>query len=355
MFERRAPEQHDTLPDIPEPAENPLLLGHDQARTMLAGAYRAGKLHHALLLAGRRGIGKATLAFHLAHHLFIHPDHRTAPLEFGDIDPETQAFRLVAQGAHPGLLHLTRPYGEREKKFKTVITVDEIRRVNRFLALTPPDGGYRVVIVDAADDMNTSAANALLKNLEEPPPRTVFILIAHSMGRLLPTIRSRCQVLKLDPLTPLLLEELLTRLGAELPEGADERRLLVDRAAGSARDAVLLTEFGGLEIEQVVDRIMAGRRFETAEAYRLAEAAAGRERQVQFDLFNRAVLDRVAEGASKAAAAGAVAQAERLASLWEEFAETIRQVEIFNLDRKQHVVGIMGRLHQSMHELGLRG
>jgi len=351
VFERRAPEQYDSLPEIPEPAENPSLFGHLNARAMLAGAYRSGKLHHALLFAGRQGIGKATLAFHLAYHVFVNPDHRSAPPALSEIDPDAQAFRLVAQGAHPGLLHLTRPYVERDKKFKTVITVDEIRRVSRFLSLTPPDGGYRVVIVDPADDMNTNAANALLKNLEEPPPRTIFILIAHSLGRLLPTIRSRCQVYKLDPLPSDSLEELLQGLGANLPEGSDERRLLLDRAGGSARDAILLTEFGGLEIEQVIERILGQRRFDVAEAHKLAEAASGRERQVQFALFNRALLDRLADAASRAASAGAVSQAERLAVLWGETAETVRQVEIFNLDRKQHVVMSLNRLHRAMHEL----
>jgi DNA polymerase-3 subunit delta' len=351
VFERRAPEQHDSLPDIPEPPENPLLVGHENARSMLASAYRAGKLHHALLFAGRPGIGKATLAFHLAHHLFTNPDHRLGPLDFSDIDTNSQDFRLAAQGAHPGVLHLTRPFVERDKKFKTVITVDEIRRVARFLSLTPPDGGYRVVIVDPADDMNANAANALLKNLEEPPPRTIFILITHSFGRLLPTIRSRCQVYKLDPLSPGLLEKLLQSLGASLPETEEERRLLIQRAQGSARDAILLTEFGGLEIEQAIENLLEQRRFDVPAAYKLAEAATGRERQVQFDLFNRAVLDRVANAASHSASAGDIAQAERFANFWEELAETIRQVEIFNLDRKQHVVSSLNRLHNAMHVL----
>lgn len=350
MFERVAPEQHDTLPDIPEPAENPLLVGHEEACAMLARAYRTGKLPHALLLAGRPGIGKATLAFHLAHHLFRHPDHTGAPEELAAIDTASQAFRLAAQGAHPGLLHLTRPYTERDKKFKTVITVDEVRRVSRFLSLTPSDGGYRVVIVDPADDMNTSAANALLKNLEEPPHRTLFILIVHSLGRLLPTIRSRCQTIRLEPLASDRLEALLVQLGAGLPASGEERRLLMERAAGSAREAILMTQFGGLEISQVVDRIAASRRFEVAEAHKLADAATGRERQVQFDLFNRAVLDRMAEAASGAAAAGAADRAAKLAALWEETAETIAQAEIFNLDRRQHVMSLMLRLHGAMRE-----
>ena len=197
MFERIAPEQHDTLDGIPEPAENPHLFGHGEAASMLAAAYRAGKLPHALLFAGPLGVGKATLAFHLAYHLLKFPRHESAPAELAKPDPDSALFRQIAIGAHPSVLHLTRPANEKTKGFKTVVTVDEIRRVNRFLSMTSHDGGYRVVIVDPADDMNVNAANALLKNLEEPPSRTVFILISHSPGGLLPTIRSRCQMVRL--------------------------------------------------------------------------------------------------------------------------------------------------------------
>ena len=165
---------------------------------MLAAAYRSGKLSHALLLAGPQGIGKATLAFHLARHLLRHPSPETAPDELEGPDTASSLFRQIATGAHPSVLHLTRPMNEKTKSFKTVVTVDEVRRINRFLSLTSHDGSYRVVIVDPADDMNTNAANALLKNLEEPPSRTLFILITHSIGRLLPTIRSRCQTILLS-------------------------------------------------------------------------------------------------------------------------------------------------------------
>ncbi len=164
MFERLAPEQYDSIPGVPEPAENPRLIGHAEASALLAGAYRAGKLHHALLLAGAHGIGKATLAFHLARHLLKYPRSEAAPDRLEDADVGTPLFRQVASGAHPSVLNLTRPYDDKRKVFKTVVTVEEIRRVNRFLSMTSHDGGYRIVIVDSADDMNASAANALLKS-----------------------------------------------------------------------------------------------------------------------------------------------------------------------------------------------
>jgi DNA polymerase-3 subunit delta' len=198
MRERLAPDQHDTLDGIPEPSENPFLFGHAEAKSMLAGSLRAGKLPHALIFAGPQGIGKATLAFHLANLLLQNLDPASVQ-DIGSPDPTSAIFRQVASGAHPSVLHLTRPVNERTKGFKTVVTVDEIRKVNRFLSMTAYDGGWRVVIVDPADDMNTNAANALLKNLEEPPAKTVFVLIVHSIGSMLPTIRSRSQTIRLAP------------------------------------------------------------------------------------------------------------------------------------------------------------
>lgn len=346
MFERTAPERFDTLPEIPEPSENPLLVGHQRVADMLAGAYRAGKLHHGLLFAGPPGIGKATLAFHLANHLFAYPRAEDAPEHLSVPDPKSQAFRLIAQDAHPSLLHLTRPFVERDKKFKTVITVDEIRRIQRFLSLTPHDGGYRVVIVDPADDLNISAANALLKSLEEPPPRTVFILITHSAGRLLPTIRSRCQIVRLQPLAAADLAGLLRSLGAA-DGGSDEE--IAARAQGSVRNAILLSQFGGAEIADVLHKLVSGRNFDAAEALRLGEAVSGRERDVQFSIFNRTVLDMINQFATTRAEAGDTRGAAAAADLWDEINTAIRDAETFNLDRKQHASGIAAKLNAAFN------
>ncbi|TIP07128.1 MAG: DNA polymerase III subunit delta', partial [Mesorhizobium sp.] len=119
IFERIAPEQHDTLDGVPEPSETSRLIGHAQTAGMLATAYRAGKLPHALILAGPHGIGKATLAFHLAHHLLRHPDFAAAPEALAVPDPASSLFRQIATGAHPSVLHLTRPANDKTKSFKT--------------------------------------------------------------------------------------------------------------------------------------------------------------------------------------------------------------------------------------------
>lgn len=349
-FARIAPEQFDTLPDIPEPAENALLVGHGDAADFLASSYRAGKLHHALLLAGPAGIGKATLAFHLANHLISHPRASEAPTRLAQPDPASAVFRQIAQGAHPAVLHLTRPVNERTKGFKSVITVDEIRRVSRILGMTSHDGGYRVVIVDPADDMNVNAANALLKNLEEPPARCLFILIAHQLGRLLPTIRSRCQLVKLKPLDPDHLALVLDRLGADVGRGEGAREAVLARAAGSVREAVLMTQYGGLEIAEALEKVTTAATFEVESAWRIAEAVAGRDSEIQFGVFTSLVLDHAASGAAREAAQGALGRSAALSELWSQLRGLITEADAYNLDRKQLVMDILRRLHAVLHQ-----
>jgi len=340
-FERLAPEQHDTLDGIPEPAENPLLLAHEGEADRLAAAYRAGKMHHALILSGPRGIGKATFAFHLANHLLKFPDRTVAPETLAKPDPSASLFRMIASGAHPGVLYLARPLNDKTKVFRTAVTVEEIRRVNRFLSMTSHDGGYRVVIIDPADDMNVNAANALLKNLEEPPSRTLFILISHAARGLLPTIRSRCQTVRLHGLLPGQLESVLSGFGLVVADAAG----LAAQAGGSAREAILLTEYGGLEIAGAVETIIHANRFDAVAATKLADAVAGRDQAIPFSLFNAHALDRVGVQATNAALAGDLVRAEALSALWQEASRTIVETETYNLDKRQHVIGLVRRIH----------
>lgn len=348
MFERIAPEQHDTLDGVPEPSENPNLVGHGNVASMIADAYRAGKLPHALLVSGPLGVGKATLAFHLAYHLLRNPVHDKALAVLTRPDPGSSLYRQIAIGAHPSVLHLTRPANEKTKGFKTVITVEEVRRVSRFLSLTSHDGGYRVVIIDPADDMNTNAANALLKNLEEPPARTIFIMVTHSPGALLPTIRSRCQMLRLAPLGKAELMSALAGLDIQLPVDDISRDALAVRSGGSVRMAILLTQYGGLEIADATDAIVRAPRLDVAGAHRVADAVSGRDSAVQFTIFNRHVLDLLAKTATEAALGGDTARAHGYSQNWDECLVAIRETETYNLDRKQHVLNMIVRLQDTL-------
>ncbi len=345
MFERIAPEQNDTLDGIPEPSENPFLVGHEATGAVLAAAYRGGKLPHALIFAGPQGVGKATLAFHLAYHLLKNPSSDSAPADFSTPDAASALYRQIAIGAHPAVLHLTRPYDEKAKRFKTVVAVDEIRRVSRFLSLKTHDGGYRIVIVDPADDMNASAANALLKNLEEPPSRTVFVLIAHAPGALLPTIRSRCRIFRLAPLSAGDLAAALAALGLEPPVDEQGRAALAQRAGGSVRMAILLTQYGGLEIAEAIDRIAMKARFDVPAAHKVGDAVSGRDQSIQFEIFNLHALDLLSGEASAAARGGHASRADLLSESWGELRTATDEAETYNLDRKQHVLNTLARLN----------
>ena len=190
----------DLMDGVPHPAQNEQLIGHVSQTTHLLKQYQSGRMHHAWLLSGPRGIGKATLAMQMAMHVLRFPNGQQAPMEFQEISQHDPVFGKVSARSHPNLLHLTRPWDAKSKKFKTKLTVDEIRLTVPFFGSSRGEDGWRVTIVDPADDMNTSASNALLKILEEPPDQTIFFIISHSPAKILPTIRSRCQQLALHQL-----------------------------------------------------------------------------------------------------------------------------------------------------------
>src|SRR5204863_3643546 len=213
-------------PAAPPPRANPDLLGHEAAEAELRRLFDSGRMPHALLLSGPRGIGKATLAFRLARFVLASGGGEGPPGGlFGEpgasglaIAPDSGTFRRVASGGHADLLTVERAYDPRRRRLRGEIIVGNAREIGTFLRLTPAEGGWRVVVVDGADEMNRAAANALLKILEEPPRRTLLLLVAHSPGRLLPTIRSRCRRFPLAPLPPAIVRQLLLRYRRDLPE-----------------------------------------------------------------------------------------------------------------------------------------
>ncbi len=237
---------------VPAPRANPLLVGHDGAMAELAAAARSGRLPHAWLIWGPRGVGKATLAFRFARHLL-------AGARGGDdlaLDPDHPVFRRVASGGHPDLLTVERGYDEKKERWRTEIVVDEVRRIGDFVHLTAAEGGWRVIVVDSVDDMKKSAANALLKVLEEPPSRTVLLLVSHAPGQLLPTIRSRCRRLALGPLSQAAVVGLLRRYRPELPDA--DAATLARLGEGSIGRALELAEEGGLELYRKVGGLLMG-------------------------------------------------------------------------------------------------
>lgn len=175
------------------------MIGHDDAEKAFLEAWQGGRLHHAWLLAGPQGMGKGAFAARAARFLVTHGragDGKDISLD----DPgDAAAARLVGAGNHPEIIHLARQMKDKSKELARNITIDQVRGVIRRLHLSLSLGDWRVIIVDAVDDLETDGANALLKTLEEPPAKTLFLLVSHSPGRLLPTIRSRCRILRFQP------------------------------------------------------------------------------------------------------------------------------------------------------------
>src|SRR5579871_3007295 len=187
---------------LPRPRDTTVLFGHEAAERAFLGACRSGRLPHAWLIGGEPGIGKATLAYRIARFVLAHPDLSQLPADATlALARDHRTVRRIAAGAHTDLLALERTVSETTGKLRTVITVDQVRRLSTFFGSTAGEGGWRVCIVDSADELQyPNASNALLKMLEEPPPRSLFLLVSHAPGRLLPTIRSRCRRLALRPL-----------------------------------------------------------------------------------------------------------------------------------------------------------
>ncbi|MBQ0708430.1 MULTISPECIES: DNA polymerase III subunit delta' [unclassified Ochrobactrum] len=342
------PKAHDSIEGVPEPSASDYVTGHREIGDFLAQAYREGRMHHALLFEGAQGIGKATLAFHLAGHMLAHGNNGDAPEHLIVPDFAKPLWRQIAGGMHPAVLHINRPFDQKTGKFKTGIPVEEIRRVTHFLTRTASDHAWRIVIVDPADDMNRNAANALLKTLEEPPARALFILISHSAGRLLPTIRSRCQSIGFKPLDDGSLRDALIHAGRSIGmEPETVTQTLLQRSEGSVRKALLLAANGGIEISDTVDSLLEGQNFDLPKAQALAGILNGRESEVQYELFRDHLLGRVAAEARHRAEAGQLHDAERWSHFWSDLVRETVDAETYNLDRRQAVIILLEKTHRA--------
>lgn len=342
----------------PVPRANPHLLGHEVAEEILRRLFELGRMPHALLLTGPRGIGKATLAYRFARFVLAHgAGEASPPSRSGNdaglaIPAQSGVFRRVASGGHADLLSIERAYDPRRRRLRSEIVVDDAREITSFLRLTAAEGGWRVVVVDGADEMNRNAANALLKVLEEPPRQALLLLVAHSPGRLLPTIRSRCRRFPMSPLAPEIVRRLLARYRPDVPD--EQAAALTELAGGSIGRALDLAAAGGVELyasllallsrEQGIDpaalHAFADRlaRGEADDAYRAVEelvarlladiAVAAARGLARGDDRDSATLRRLA-GRSPAA---------RWAELRDEIGQSFARADALNLDRKQTIL-----------------
>lgn len=323
----------------PEPRANPTLIGHADALAALVNAARTGRLPHAWLLTGAPGVGKATLAFRFARWLLA-----GAPAGTTELGPDHPVFRRVAAATHADLLTVEREWDERRRRLRGEIVVDDVRAIAAFLRLTPAEGGWRVVIVDGAEELNRNAANALLKVLEEPPTRAVILLVSAAPGRLLPTIRSRCRQLRLSPL---LADEMQTALGRYLPDlPAADRDRLIQLADGSPGRALQLAEEEGVGLAALVDEVLGELpRMPIARAHAVADALVRSDRA--FDAFIDLLRDALGAAIREAARGRADPGMARLAALrplaawsdvWHALGRLQDETERFHLDKRQAIV-----------------
>jgi len=346
-------------PVIPAPRANPEFVGHPLAELALLRAWQSNRLHHAWLVTGPRGIGKATLAFRFARHVLAGEDRGLFADATGTLDvPRTApVFRQVASGGHPDLLTIERTYDEKNKRMRTLIVVDHVREINWFLHLKAALGGWRVVIIDGAEDMNPSAANALLKILEEPPPRALVLMVSHSPGELPPTVRSRCRRLALAPLDVRAMRELVAHYCPDLPEA--DRDLLIRLAEGSIGRAIEIAAAGGLDLyRSIAGQLLQLPKLDVAALHALGDRLSHRDAPELFRLATELLeawigrLIRVAATGQGTADVidGEGRQFAELArrrsldqwlELWEKLNRLFARAESANLDRKQVWVGAM--------------
>ena len=356
---RSVEQRSDAAAAIPAPRANPDLVGHEGAERELRQLVESGRLPHAILLSGPRGIGKATLAFRFARFLLANAGHSiTAAAEGGlAIDPESGTFHRVAAGGHADLLTVERAYDPRRRRLRAEIVVDDAREITGFFRLTAAEGGWRIVIVDGAEEMNRSAANALLKILEEPPRQALLLLISHSPRRLLPTIRSRCRRLPLDPLARALVTRLLRRYRPELTQSEAEG--LAALSEGSIGRALDLAEAGGLALyRSVLEILLQIPRLDVLRLHAFADQLARADAEDAYRVGGELLLqlltritacsargefgaDEIIAGENEAMWRLADrADPARWATLRGEIEGSLASTDQLNLDRKQAMLGI---------------
>ncbi len=342
-----AAEDHET----PLPRETTVLYGHEAAEQAFLSSYRSGRVPHSWLIGGEPGIGKATLAYRMARFVLAHPDPASQAVRAATslaLDPGHPTVRRIAGNAHADLLVLERTLSD-AGTLRTVITVDQVRRIVGFFGSTAGEGGWRVCVVDSADELKyPEASNALLKMLEEPPARSLFLLVSHSPGRLLPTIRSRCRRLILQPLaTADVVAAAQAALGAHGTAEFDEAGLVAAAQAsgGSVGRALALAGGPQLALRQQVEAMLAALPGTDPNALHALGERLDRDRGLLETFvdavgdFLRRRLDAEVNGPQpdRARLAG-------IADLWERLNRTARDVETFNLERKPLVFTVFGLL-----------
>ena len=332
--------------EAPHPRTTAVLFGHASAEAALIAAYRSGRIPHAFLMAGPKGIGKATLAYRLARFVLAHPDPAAPEVAAATslaVAPDHPVARRIAAQGQPDLLILERTLNDKGVLHKQ-IAVDDIRRTVAFFGSTAREGGSRIAIVDAVDELNKSSANALLKVLEEPPQRALLLLVSHSAARVPATLRSRCRILTLRPLDE---ADVAAAVAVATGSPATDPEIVAAASAadGGVARALAFLDGDALELRQrALDLLDKLPTLDTGALHALGEAIAGTD-----PLPLAAFLDTINAWLSLRLDRdrGEIGRLARLADASERINAAARDAEIYNLERKPLVFGVFGLLAEA--------
>jgi DNA polymerase III subunit delta' len=342
----RARQDDEDGEETPHPRAASLLFGHAQAEQAMLAAYRSGRMAHAFLIAGAKGIGKATLAYRFARFVLAHPEpgaHEVQAATSLAVDAKNPVARRIAAQAQPDLLILERTLNDKGVLRKE-IAVEDVRRSVGFFGSTAGEGGWRIAIVDAVDELNASGANALLKILEEPPQRALLLLVSHSAARVPPTLRSRCRILTLRPLAQ---TEVAAAAAAVTGMPADDPEIVQAAAAaqGSVARALSFLDEGALELRRrALDLLEKLPGLDAGEMHALGEALGGTDvapLAAFIDTVNAWLSQRLGRGTAE------LAGLARLADASERINAAARDAETYNLERKPLVFNVFGLLAEA--------
>ncbi|MAU41982.1 MAG: DNA polymerase III subunit delta' [Kordiimonas sp.] len=365
---------------IPHPRETTILRGHEAAQKDFLDAYNSERLHHGWLICGPKGTGKSTLAYHIARFLLKNPPEQNedsglfgealakTPVESLHVDLDDPVCQRILSGGHGDLITVERSEGD-NGKLRNDIVIGDVRRVAKFFANTSAEGGWRVAIIDSADEMNRNAANALLKILEEPPQNTILLLLAHAPARLLPTIVSRCRRINLKPLSTSDVVNILSELHPDLDDNQKYGYAVL--CEGSPGQAITLSFHQGLELfQQILTLLSKLPDLDTVTCHRFAEELASRQQSARYELFcdllgrflNRMIrhasfiqqgqvspVATIMDGEGELMLQLATAMPlDRWVQVWEKVNQLFAQTDGLHLDRKQIILNVFDLLARSV-------
>jgi DNA polymerase-3 subunit delta' len=320
------------------------LLGHADAERRMRRAFDSGKMHHAWLISGVKGIGKASLAYRFAAYILSAAESRA--LDIADdlsIDHNSRTAHWLASRSHPDLFVLERNWDSKTRKLKSELAVDDARRLSEFFGLTAGSGGWRVAIIDAADDLNNASANALLKLIEEPPSKCLLLLVCNQPGRLPRTIRSRCMRIDLSPLSREETFKVLTSLPLDEPPPHEDLEVAAKLAGGSPGRGLELLESTGAKSFAAFQNMG---KMTSASLVEFGNRFGSRTSTAEdFEIFFSLLEGWIGSQARKAGLAG---RGPAMADAYVAIGHSIQQTNALNLDRRQAVINALSLINEAM-------